>query len=313
MKEEGSKVSVEIGGASLELDLNFKDLYTSPPLGFSGYATNFDEARYVIFGIPFDGTSSYRPGSRFAPMAIREASLNIETYSFRTGLDIEDLRICDLGDLHIADLDETLRRAFSVAKEISALGKIPLAIGGEHTISFATSRALGKPLKIVSFDAHMDLRDDYLGVRLCHATYNRRLCEELGNEALVEVGTRAVCKEELDYAKKNSIRFITSRHIMEKPKEALKDLEKSLEGAGRIYVTLDMDVLDPAYAPGVGNPEPEGLSTSILFELLKIVCDERCLGFDLVEVTPLYDRGETAIQAAKIIFEVLCYLESHRK
>ncbi|MBS7610261.1 agmatinase [Candidatus Bathyarchaeota archaeon] len=297
----------------MELGSGFKHLYTSPPLGFSGYATNFDEARYVIFGVPFDGTSSYRPGSRFAPMAIREASLNIETYSFRTGLDIEDLRLSDLGDLHIADLDETLRRAGSVVKEISALGKVPLAMGGEHTISFATSRALGKPLKIVSFDAHMDLRDDYLGVRLCHATFNRRLCEELGNEALIEVGIRAVCKEELDYAKKKGIRFITSRQIMEEPKEAFKDLEESLEGAGRIYVTVDMDVLDPAFAPGVGNPEPEGLPTSILLDLLKIVCDERCLGFDIVEVTPLYDRGETAIQAAKIIFEALCYLESHRK
>ena len=290
----------------------FTRLYTSPPIEFSGFATSLDKARYVIFGIPFDGTSSYRPGSRFAPLAIREASLNIETYSFRTGLDVEDLRLSDIGDLHVSDLDETLRRASSVTKELTALGKIPLAIGGEHTISLATSRAFGKPLKVVSFDAHLDLRSEYLGAPLCHATFNRRLCEELGTEALVEVGIRAVSREELDYAKKNGILYITAGEVMERPREALNRLERALEASERIHVTIDMDVLDPAYAPGVANPEPEGLSTSHLLDLLRAVCDERCLGMDIVEVTPLYDRGETAIQAAKVLFEALCYLESHR-
>jgi len=295
--------------------MSYRELYVSPPLVFSGFQRTFEEADYVVLGVPFDLTSTYRTGARFAPNAIREASLNIETYSFSSGLDVEDLRLHDLGDLHVtSDTDETLKRLEQVMRELLKAGKTPALIGGEHTITLGAARAVGKNCAILSLDAHLDLRNEYMNLKTSHTTFMRRIKEQVQPKKIVEIGTRAVCKEELDYAKKTGINYITVQQIRNDGVEKVtQKVEKLLTGIKRTYLTIDMDVLDPAFVPAVQNPEPNGLCTRMFYELLDGLCDRRLVAFDVVEVAPHYDNGVTAIQAAKVLFEVLCHLEKTRK
>ena len=295
--------------------MSYRELFASPSPVFGGSLKAFEEADYAVLGVPFDVTSTYRSGARFAPLAIREASLNIETYSFRTDVDIEDVKIHDMGDLNIVGrVDETLKRLEMVAKELLNAKKTPVVIGGEHTITLGVMRSVGKNTAIVSFDAHLDLRDEYMGRTVSHTTFMRRLNEQVRPPKILEIGTRAVCKEELEYAEKSNIEFLTVQQIrkdgIEKTAHAAKKLLADCE---KIYLTIDMDVLDPAFAPAVQNPEPDGLDMHTLLDMLCKVCDHRVIAFDLVEVTPHYDNGVTAIQAAKTMFEVLCCIEKTRK
>jgi agmatinase len=295
--------------------MSYRELFVSPSPVFSGSQRAYEEADYVILGVPLDVTSTYRSGARFAPLAIREASLNIETYSFRAGIDIEDLKLHDLGDIHVAgDVDETLRRLELVAKDVLSSHKMPVAIGGEHTITLGMMGGFGGNVAVVSFDAHLDLRNEYMGRSLSHTTFMRRLDEQVKPMKILEVGTRAVCREELDYAKRAGIGFLTAQQIRKDGSEkTVKKINESLAGHERIYLTIDMDVLDPAFAPAVQNPEPEGLHMDAFLDILCKVCDSRVVAFDLVEVAPHYDRGITAIHAAKIMFEVLCHIEKAKK
>jgi agmatinase len=295
--------------------MSYRELFVSPSPVFTGSQETFEAAKYVILGVPFDVTSTYRTGAKFAPLAIRDASQNVECYSFRTGVDVEDLKTHDLGDLHVAgDVELTLGRLALVAQDLFDDGKIPVFIGGEHTITLGVARSLDKNVAVVSFDAHLDLRDDYLGLTVSHTTFMRRINEDVKPAKILEIGTRAVCKEELDYAKETGIDYLTSHQIRKDgAKETAETIKEILEGYEKIYVTIDMDVLDPAFVPAVPNPEPEGLDTATLLDLLEAVCDRRVVGFDVVEVAPHYDQGVTAIQAIKVIFEVLGFLERAQK
>ena len=272
------------------------------------------EAEYVIFGVPFDKTSTFRSGSRFAPSSIRESSLNIESYDIQTELDLEDIKICDIGDLNIAnDLNETLKRVESVVKILVEAKKIPIIIGGEHTITKGSIRAFKDNCGVVIFDAHLDLRDDYLGSVLSHATFVRRLTEEVGSDKIVMIGTRAVCKEEIEYARKINLSYIPAFEIQKNPNNKIVELIKSnICDFEKVYVSFDMDVLDPAFAPAVGNPEGNGLKISDAIDIITGLCDENIVAFDLTEVTPHYDSGVTSIQAANIISRMICKLEKNR-
>jgi len=291
------------------------ELYVSPPV-FGGCLRPLDEADYVIIGVPFDATSTYRTGARFAPQSIREASLNIETYSFRAELDLEDLKLHDLGDLHVSgNTGQTLERLEYTLKDLLEMKKTPVLLGGEHTITLGAMRAVGgKSTAVISLDAHMDLRSQFMDLTTSHTTFMRRVHEEVCPVKIVEVGIRAVCREELVYAKDAGIEFFTMKQIQEDGVEStIEAVKKMLEGCERTYLTIDMDVLDPAFASAVQNPEPDGMSMQTLLDLVSCLCDRRLVGFDLVEVTPPYDNGTTAIQAAKIIFEALCRIERARK
>jgi len=294
--------------------MGYRELFISHALVFAGSQKAFQEADYVILGIPFDLTSTFRSGARFAPSAIREASLNIETYSFRSDIDLEDLRLHDLGDLHVAgEVDETLKRTELVVKEMLDAKKLPVIIGGEHTLTLGAMRAVGSNTALVSFDAHLDLRDEYVGRRVSHTTFMRRISEQIKPKKIFEIGARAACKEELDYAKGSGIQFITVQKIRKDITEkTIKNVKEALAGFERIYLTIDMDVLDPAFAPAVQNPEPDGLSIQTFLDILCGLCDNRIVAFDLVEVAPHYDQGITAVQAAKTIFEVLCCVEKSK-
>jgi agmatinase len=291
--------------------MNYSHLFTHPHLKFCGIEGKIEAAKYLLLGVPLDITSTYRPGSRFAPAAIREASWNLETYCIRNGLDVENFKLYDLGDLNIlGDLEGTLERLKQVISETIDSNKIPITLGGEHTITYSCVNAFHN-VAVLSFDAHMDLRDKYLGLKLSHATFMRRLCESLGADRIVEVGVRALSKEELDYAHKENLRYITSMDIKrQKIEQVVKDIQNALSNFERIYLTIDMDVLDPSFAPAVGNPIPEGLSPHILLNILQSLCNHKIVGFDLVELSPHYDSGITSIQAAHIIFNVLSFLEN---
>ena len=293
----------------------YRELFISPPLSFGGFQKTFQEAEYTVLGIPFDMTSTYRSGARFAPTAIREASLNIETYSFRAGIDAESLKIHDLGNIDISyDVDEILKRTELVVKDLQAERKLPVILGGEHTLTLGAVRGVGKGTAVVSFDAHLDLRDEYLGRTVSHTTFMRRVCEQASPEKVLEIGVRAVCQEELNYGKRAGVQFFTVYDIKREGTE--KTVEKivgALIGCEKIYLSIDMDVLDPAYAPAVQNPEPEGLSASTLLDILQGLDYHRLVALDLMETAPPYDQGVTAMQAAKIIYEILCYVQCSRK
>lgn len=290
-------------------------LYVSPSIGFFGFYTPFEKAEYVVLGVPFDATSTYRTGSRFGPNAIRGASTNLETYSLRTGLDLETLKICDIGDLNVmGNVEETLDRLKLVIKEIVDAKKFPIILGGEHTCTLGVVKALGEEVSILSFDAHMDLRDEYLGNKLSHATHMRRIAELTKTTEIVEVGVRAFCEEELNFADKRGIRYFTPRALLGLGlKKAARKIRNALDDAKNIYLSVDMDVVDPSYAPAVCNPVPEGISPSLLIDFLQEICDDRVVGLDLTEVSPHYDMGQTAIQAAHIMCEVLCLVEAKRR
>jgi agmatinase len=298
--------------------MGYHELFVSQQNVFSGFQTPFQHADYVILGVPFDVTSTYRTGARFGPAAIRQASVNIETYSFRTGLDVEDLKLHDLGDLHVfTDTRKTLAALEKVITDILEEGKTPITIGGEHTITLGIMKSVCSKepeTAMISFDAHLDLRNEFLGLRVSHATFMHRIREETDRAKILEVGTRAVCKEELAYAKKTKIEFLTSQQIRKEGSEEIAGwLEDKLTESYDRYLSVDMDVLDPAFAPAAQNPEPDGIDTNTLLDILCRICEKRVVGFDVVEVAPQYDSGASAIQAAKVIFEMLCSLEKSRK
>lgn len=294
------------------------ELFTSQSNVFSGFQKPFQEAKYVILGVPFDTTSTYRTGARFGPNAIRQASLNIETYSFRSGIDVEDLALYDAGDLHVStDAQKTVDMLKLVVEDVLAAKKMPVSIGGEHTITLGIAKGLGAKTSktaFVSFDAHLDLRREFLGLTLSHTTFMQLISEKVKPAKIIEVGTRSVCKQELAYAKKAGVEFFTSQQIIKEGAEKVAGmLKKKLEPYENVYLTVDLDVLDPAFAPAVQNPEPEGINTTQLLDIVCSLCDKRVIGFDVLEVSPVYDQGGSATVAARVMFEILCQLEKSGK
>jgi agmatinase len=294
------------------------DLFVSQSNVFSGIQTEFEKAKYVVFGVPFDVTSTYRTGARFGPTAIRQASLNIETYSFRSGMDMENVKLHDLGDLNVsADPQKTIDILKLVLEDIRTARKIPVAIGGEHTITLGIMKGLTthpKKTAVVSFDAHLDLREEFMGLNLSHTTFMQLINEEIRPGKIVEIGTRGACKEELAYARKTGIHYVTSHQIRSEGTEQItRKIKQELAPFEEIYLSVDLDVLDPAFAPAVQNPEPEGIDLNTLLEIACGLCDGRIIGLDVLEIAPVYDQGVSAIVAARTIFEILCQLEKKRK
>ena len=278
---------------------------------FGGFEGSYEEAEFALVGVPLDVTSSYRSGSRFAPARIREASLNLETYQISVGSEVAG-RISDLGDLSLiqSDLTESGERIRSIALKIKRDGKIPVFLGGEHTLTYFASKAFGNAF-LLQLDAHRDLRDEYMGERICHATVMRRVLDDLPARRLIQLGVRSCSKEEEEFARGAEIQTYTSERLMEDLQGVLKGVrEKVLKG--QVYLTIDMDVLDPAFAPAVATPEPGGLTTVDLLKLVRGLGELELCAFDLVEVVPQFDNGATAFAAAKIIYELLAAIGKKR-
>lgn len=278
------------------------------PLNFSGVSRPLEKAKFVFLGVPFDGTVSYKPGCRFGPASIRELSMNIETVSARTGVDLEDIPIHDLGDLNVVpgDCAETLRRVEQVYGDITTSQRLPLIAGGEHTITLPIIKTMPS-VSLLVFDAHGDLRDEYLGERTCHATVMRRICEVLRPEKVFQIGIRALSRDEVAFVRSSGIHQVTALEILKDGIHSILDrLEKWMTETPRLYISLDLDVFDPAYAPAVGNPEGEGLAPYDVLSVVEAVVDERSAGLDVVELSPHYDQGQTAALACRVFFEYCC-------
>ncbi len=282
-------------------------LFLSARTPFTGISAPFEKADYVFFGVPYDKTSTYRAGSRFAPGAIRDVSANLELYSIRSGIDLESVPVHDMGDVDVVeDLEEMLQRVKAVVAEISQAKKLPIMVGGEHSVTKAAVESLPKDTGIVNLDAHLDMRDEFLGEKLSHATFMRRVAEYLGPDHIMEVGIRAFSKPELDFCKKEGVTIVTPLDLRRDGVDKTGRRVSSFLGRFRhAYVTVDIDVLDPAFAPGVGNPEPDGLSTDELLSLVGSSMVRNLSGFDLVEVSPQLDSGQTAAVGAKVILEAV--------
>ena len=218
--------------------------------------------------------------------------------------------------MHIVDdASVTLDRLTHVTKDILSAKKMPVFIGGEHTITQGPIRSLPKSVGVVSFDAHGDLRDEYGGGKISHATVLRRITEIVGTDGVLVCGVRALCEEEVEFIQKHNVQNMTPWGIREaglaKTIERIKAFAQRFE---HTYLTIDTDVLDPAFAPGVANPEFNGLTPDELMSLASAVADDRrMIGFDLVEVCPNYDTGATAVAAARLIFEMIANAENARK
>ena len=274
-------------------------LFRREPL-FVGSEKSFDEADYAAFGVPFDATSSHRPGSRFAPLELRLMSEYLELPEEHR------ISLCDLGDLHpTGSVELMLRRVEEAAEKIAEHDKVPVILGGEHTISLASVSGLREVGCLIVFDAHLDMREEFMDTRLNHSTWLRRLLEKREMEKVIIVGARAYSDEEEEFAEKHGVKIISSTEIFFDFKASARKLKALTSDAGNIYLSIDLDVLDPAYAPGVSNPEPGGISPIHLYELIKICSKAGLRGLDLVEVNPLFDNGLAAANAVYAAYHAL--------
>jgi len=278
--------------------VNYRDLWLTPTPNITNFVQDM-APKVSVFGVPFDATSTYRAGSRFAPNAIREAFLNIEVYFRDLDVDLEKVCIEDLGNLKQTGSVQSMVVAVQrVTEELLQQKKIPAILGGEHTLTYASYLATAGSMLVV-FDAHLDLRDEFADMRLSHATYLRRLLEEADTEAIV-IGARAAAKEEWDFAEKKKLKVIPPPSEDHTLQDYVKMVKSSI-GERSIYVSIDLDVVDPAYAPAVGNPEPGGLTSREFLTILGALKGCRFVGFDIVELDPLVDTGASAALAAKAL------------
>lgn len=254
----------------------------------------------TVFGIPFDSTHSYKPGCRFGPDVIRDAFNNIEIFHPQFGIDLESVNIEDLGNTtHTVLASEMIDMVGKITKELVAKKRQLFILGGEHSITYGTYMSFPKETGYVVFDAHYDLRDEYANIKLSHAAYLRRIVEQRGADNILHVGARAFVKEELEFLKEHHIKTISDRQVREG--EGPKILKEFASSFDSMYASFDLDVLDPAYAPGVGNPEAAGMTSRELFDLIYSLEDKKVTGVDIVELNPQYDNGATASIAAKIM------------
>ncbi len=279
--------------------MSYTDLY----LNANSSITSTDDGSEpvaTVFGVPFDATHSYKPGCRFGPDAIRGAFDNIEIFHPDLGVDLESVRIDDAGNIrHTAVPSEMIKMVRRVTAELIGKGRPVIMLGGEHSITYGAYTSFPKDVGYVVFDAHYDLRDEFDDTPLSHASYLRRVVDERGAEGILHVGARAFVREELEFLRDNSIRTISDAQIRAgQGPQLLQDYASSF---GSLYASFDLDVLDPAFAPGVGNPEAVGVTSRELFEMIHSLRGTRLSGADIVELNPYHDNGSTASLAAKIL------------
>jgi len=270
---------------------------------FADACSSFDDAEFVLFGAPFDGTSSFRRGSKWAPLEMRKASYNFETYNGDLDVDMADVPVHDLGDCEVyCDVDQTLEEVYDVALGIVKAKKIPVMMGGEHSLTYPCVKAFDdKKMGFVVMDAHYDLREEYGGIKNNHACVSRHIIDDLTHR-YVSIGIRSGTKDEYEYVKKNKqIRSYTANEVDAMGIERiLAEVDDYLAGCDHIYLSLDMDAIDPAYAPGLGTPEPFGMTPREVRAVIRRLAP-KAVGFDLVEISPEYDNGETAVLGAKLL------------
>ncbi len=272
---------------------------------FIGCEAKYKDSRIVLFGAPFDSTTSYRPGTRFASAAIRNESYGIETYSPYQDKDLMDMEIFDAGDLELpfGAPDMALEEIGKMTAAILEDGKKPFMIGGEHLVTLGAVRAAIKKypnLHIIHFDAHADLREEYLGVHLSHATVMHRCHDLVGDGKIYQFGIRSGDREEFQWGKKHVVTCKFNFDTLEETVEKLKTDNVP------VYFTLDLDVLDPSEFPGTGTPEAGGVSFMQLLDAVLKVSKLNIVAMDMNELSPPYDQtGASTALACKLLREIL--------
>lgn len=268
---------------------------------------NWDEAEIILYGAPFDATTSYRPGTRFGSAAIRRESYGIESYSPYQDRDLMDKKIMDAGDLElcIGDTEKVLQQIEGCTVEILEAGKLPFMLGGEHLVTLGAFRAVHRKfpdVSIVHLDAHADLREDYLGVQLSHACVIRRCWELTGDGKIYQFGIRSGDREEFAWGRSH----VETRRF---DFQGLEAVIQRLQGTP-VYLTVDLDVLDPSVFPGTGTPEPGGVCFEALRQAVTALCEKLdIVGCDVNELSPPYDpSGISTAAAGKIVREMLLAL-----
>lgn len=266
---------------------------------------------YAIMGVPFDSTTSYKSGSRYGPKAVREASYNFESYNlhFNKTLTVNNY---DIGDVNVVmgNYENTHMRIVDTVLSVLSMGLKPIVIGGEHTVTTGVLKAVHDfdknyfhNLTIVHLDAHFDMRNEYLGEKYSHATVLRRI-HELKPKEIIQLGIRSAEHEEFEFVKKqDNVSYYTNYDIKNNKEKVLNHLK---DISTPIYITVDIDVLDPAYAPSVGTPAPCGLTPFDLEDILGVLSDKETIGLDVVEVSSDTIGDSTSINAAQIIYDYLC-------
>ena len=271
---------------------------------FIGCDKPYEEADIVIVGAPFDSTTSFRPGARFGPKAMRCLSEGLETYSPGLHRDLTEENIFDAGDIElpIGDTEKTLRKIEDTITKIIADDKFPFLLGGEHLVSLGAVRALAKKhpdLHIIHFDAHADLRDEYLGVKLSHASVMRRCWDLLGDGRIYQFGIRSGDREEFEWSKGHTeLKLFNFQDLIE--------IVENLRGYP-IYLTIDLDILDPSVLPGTGTPEAGGVEyVELLREAREVIGRSNLVGCDMVELAPAIDPSDmSTMVAGKLLREII--------
>lgn len=276
---------------------------------FMDFDKAFDDADIIYFGAPYDGTVSFRPGARFGPEAIRKDSYGLESYSPYFKMDLgQETAVFDAGDLElpIGNRERSLELIYGFVKRILRHKKIPFMVGGEHLITLPAVKGVFesyKDLHIIHFDAHADLRDIYMGESLSHATVLRRIWDVVGDNRIHQLGIRSGTKEEFAFSRK---------HCSLEPfrMDSIEDLTAEI-GHKPVYVTFDLDVIDPGLLSGTGTPEPGGVTFREIIEVFKAMTPLNIVGADVVELAPHYDHsGVSTLYACKIIRELILAMNS---
>ena len=272
------------------------------PYTFCAQNIKFEQCQVVILPVPYEGTVSYLPGTKFGPRAIIEASRENEGYDYQLEITPEKIGIYTLDELE-PNKDspfKTIKRVQDVITKIIDKDKFPVMIGGEHSITLGAVRAINskfKKMTVLYFDAHADVRDELEGTKYSHSTVMRRVSESC---PIVGVGIREMCQEEHDYIKKNKLVMFD---VTAKPKDILKKLSKN------VYISIDLDVLDPSIMPSVGTPVPNGMDYQSLLNIIKLVCkNKNVVGLDVCELRPIPALNGPDTIASKIITKTIGYI-----
>lgn len=270
---------------------------------FRGAQNIWQEAAFVLLGVPLDLTTTFRPGTRFGPREIRNMSHSLELYSPFQDRSLEEISYADAGDLHlpVGNLEESLKIIEESSRTLFEAGKFPCFLGGEHLLTWATMKACLEfypDLVLLDWDAHADMRDHWQGSRHNHGTVMNTIRESIGGDRMHLMGIRSEGQRAMDNARKTHLHL---QHVLQ-PMQSIKDKI----GDRPVYFTLDIDVMDPAYAPGTGAPEPGGITSGEALEALNYIKDLNVVAMDLVEVAPAYDPAQmTPLLAARILREFL--------
>lgn len=284
------------------------------PNYFADSEASFDDADFIIFSVPYDKTCSFRPGAKKGPAQIRQVSWNFETYNIRTGVDFKDIKVHDYGDLNVSNMTpaKMIETVKDFTSSVLSKKKIPVCLGGEHSITPGIVYAYPKDICVLSIDAHIDFREEYENEKYNHACVTRRIADHIKIENIGVIGIRSAEKDEYIDAKKQNLFFKTSFEIKDKGlKTVIAETKKHFKDK-KMYLTIDIDAVDPGYAPGTGTPEPFGINP---FELIEIIdfFSPQIVGFDVVEVNPDFDNGQTATLAAKIVRNIIENIYSAKK